>query len=162
MEKKVNVEKELKKEIKKKKKTEVEELKDSLQRLQAEFENYKKRTEKEKGEFVKFAEKNLILDLLTVLDNFELALKNKDNGENFSKGMEMIYAQLFDVLEKKGLKKINAVNRQFDPYVHEALMQEESDKEEGIILEVLQKGYLLNENVLRHSKVKVSKKKVKK
>ena len=74
----------------------------------------------------------------------------------------MIYAQLFDVLEKKGLKKINAVNRQFDPYVHEALMQEESDKEEGIILEVLQKGYLLNENVLRHSKVKVSKKKVKK
>ncbi len=162
MEKKVNVEKELKKEIKKKKKTEVEELKDSLQRLQAEFENYKKRTEKEKGEFVKFAEKNLILDLLTVLDNFELALKNKNNGENFSKGMEMIYAQLFDVLEKKGLKKINAVNRQFDPYVHEALMQEESDKEEGIILEVLQKGYLLNENVLRHSKVKVSKKKVKK
>ncbi len=134
------------------------ELTDSLQRLQAEFENYKKRTEKEKLELTKYVEKNFTGDLLNIIDNFELALKNKCcNQEDFIKGMELIYAQLFELLEKKGLKSINTLNQKFDPYKHEAMMQEESNLEPGTITEELQKGYTYNEKVLRHSKVKVSK-----
>jgi len=144
-------------EEKKEKKSEGEELKETLQRVQAEFENYRKRTDKEKSEFVKIACSGIIKDILPVIDNFEVALKNTNNSEEFVKGVEMIYAQLFELLEQTGLKKIDAEGKKFNPYVHEALMQEDSDKESGIIIEEFQSGYMLNDSVLRHSKVKVSK-----
>ncbi len=139
-------------------KDKVKELTESLQRLQAEFENYKKRTDKQNQEFIKFANKELIIKLLPLLDNFELALKNTEKKEEFVKGVELIFAQLMQILEEQGLKKLEAKNKTFDPYLHEALMQDkDKKKQDNIILEEFQKGYLLNNQVIRHSKVKVNK-----
>lgn len=137
----------------------INELTESLQRLQAEFENYKKRVEKEKGEFVIYAKADLIAKLLPALDSFELAIKNTADKEKFIKGIELIFAQLYSLLESEGLRPIKAEGEKFDPYKHEVLMKQKSGKEEDIILEELQKGYMLNNKVLRHSKVKVSKNK---
>ena len=135
------------------------ELTETLQRLQAEFENYKKRTDKEKEQFCKFSNKELILKLLPLLDNFELALKNVENNKEFVKGVELIFSQFIETLEKEGLKKINTVGQKFSPYLHEALMQDKNkDKQDNEILEEFQKGYTLNDQVIRHSKVKVNKK----
>ncbi len=138
-------------------KKKADEYKDSLQRLQADFENYRKRCEKESASFRKYANAQLVKSLLPILDSFELALKNNAEPEKFRKGVEMIYAQLYSILEDAGLKKIDAEGRQFDPYAHEVLLQEESEKD-GIVLEELQKGYSLDGAVIRHSKVKVGKK----
>lgn len=149
--------KEQKKQEKEPKKDDIKELLGTVQRVQAEFENYKKRVEKEKAEFTRIACSGLIEELLPILDTFELALKNTEDKEEFVKGVEMIYAQLFSTFEKIGLKPIECEGKKFDPYLHEALMQEESDKEEGIVIEEFQKGYSLNGKVIRHSKVKVSK-----
>jgi len=140
------------------KEKELKDLIDTLQRLQAEFENYKKRTEKENQEFRKFALQEFIKKLLPIIDNFELALENKDNKEEFVKGVELIYSELYTILEDAGLIKIEALNQKFDPYIHEALLAEKSDKEPNTIIEELQKGYKLHDKVLRHAKVKVSKK----
>lgn len=128
-----------------------------LQRLQAEFENYKKRTDKETADRAKFANTRLIEKLLGVLDNFELALKNECADETFSKGVKMVYKQLSAVLSDEGLKEIECKGKVFDPHLHEAMMQEETDKKTNTILEELQKGYELNGRVIRHSKVKVAK-----
>ncbi len=136
----------------------IQELTETLQRLQAEFENYRKRTEKEKCEFVKCSNAQLIEKLLPVLDSFELAIKNHTDHEKFVKGVEMIYAQLFSALESEGLKPVECLGKKFDPYLHEALMHGSSEKEEGTITEEFQKGYMLNGNILRHSKVKICKK----
>ncbi|MCH8328905.1 MAG: nucleotide exchange factor GrpE [Nanoarchaeota archaeon] len=136
----------------------IAELTDTLQRTQAEFENYKKRVDKEKGEFVKYAKAELIQKILPTLDTFEIALKSISDKEKFVKGMEMIYAQLFSTLEAEGLKPIESLGKKFDPYLHEVMLKEKSDKDDGMVLEELQKGYMLNDKVLRHSKVKVSEK----
>lgn len=136
----------------------IADLTDSLQRLQAEFENYKKRVEKEKKEIVKYAEANLIYKLLPILDTFEIALRNTNDHEKFVKGVEMIYAQLFSALESEGLKPIESLGKKFDPYLHDVMLKQKSDKEDGIVLEELQAGYMLNGKVLRHSKVKISEK----
>ncbi len=123
----------------------------ALQRLQAEFDNYRKRTDKERVEIIKNAEESLVAELLGVLDNFELSLKyTKDDG------VKMIYSELYSILEKHGLKPID-VNCKFDPKIHEALIKE-TGEEDGVIIEELQKGYMLNDKVIRISKVKVSKK----
>lgn len=129
---------------------------ETLQRVQADFENYKKRVENEKQCFLKSACSAIILEILPAVDSFEIALKTNSNSDDFRKGMEMIYAQLVSILEKNGLKPIKAEGEKFDPYMHEALMQEESDSEKGVIIEEFQKGYTMNDSVLRHSKVKVS------
>lgn len=135
----------------------IQELTELLRRVQAEFENYKKRVEKQNEEFKKCANVDFIEKVLPVLDNFGLALKNQE-GEEFKKGVELIYAQLFSVLEEEGLKPIQAEGQKFDPYFHEALMQEEVEgTEPGMVVEELQKGYCLGDKILRHSKVKVSK-----
>lgn len=139
-------------------KEKIKELTETLQRLQAEFENYKKRIDKEKGEFVKYSKHEVIAKILPILDSFELAIKNAKNNPNFLKGVELIFSQLYSTLESEGLRPIEALGKKFDPYKHEVLMQEASDKEEDVVLEELQKGYMLNDKVLRHSKVKVSKK----
>jgi len=136
---------------------ELADYKDHLQRLQAEFDNYRKRIEKEKEEYCKFASHEIILKLLIILDSFELALKNTDKKEDFIKGIELIYSQFYSLLEKEGIRKIEALNKKFDPNYHEILLAEASEKEENTILEELQKGYMLNNKVLRYSKVKISK-----
>jgi molecular chaperone GrpE len=128
------------------------ELQALLQRIQADFENYKKRAEKEKQDFVKYACAGLAVKLLPVIDSFEQAMKN-----NADEGMKMLYSQLIDVLIKEGLQRIECIGKQFDPYLHEAMMQAVSDKEPGTILEELQTGFMLNDAVIRHAKVKVAK-----
>ena len=132
------------------------ELTDSLQRMQAEFENYKKYNEKKNVEFAKYAKADIIDKLLPIMDSFEMALKHTEKKEEFIKGVEMIFSEIFTMLEKEGLRKIGADGK-FNPDYHEVLIKEESDKEEDTILEELQKGYMLNDKVLRYTKVKVSK-----
>lgn len=121
---------------------------DHLQRLQAEFENFQKRIEKEKQEFVKLANADLLEQLIEVLTNFERA-QIKDDGVN------LIYKQFKLLLEKNGLEEINNQG-QFDPNYHEVLLKENSDQKEDTILEVLEKGFTINGKLLRPSKVKVS------
>jgi molecular chaperone GrpE len=123
---------------------------EQLQRLQAEFDNYVKRTDKEKGDVIKTASEGLIIQLLSVLDNFELALKHNED-----KGVNMIYSELYTILEKEGVKPIEAVGR-FNPKYHEVLIQEEGDEDDVIVAE-LQKGYMLGDKVIRAAKVKISK-----
>ena len=142
----------------KKEKEVIVELTDILQRTQAEFENYKKRVDKEKQEFVKYSKAELIQKLLPIIDTFEIALKNNKDNEKFVKGMDMVYAQLISLLHSEGLKPIESLGKKLDPYLHEAMLKEKSEKDEGTVLEELQKGYMLNDKVLRHSKVKVSEK----
>jgi len=137
------------------------ELTNTLKRLQAEFENYKKRADKENLNTIKKANIGLITELLPVLDSFELALKdtNCGNGEvaKYRKGIELIYTQLYSILEDQGLRPIDTRNQKFDPFRHEVLMVKESDEPEDKILQEFQKGYFLNENIIRHSKVMISK-----
>lgn len=137
----------------------LDDLTDTLQRLQAEFENYKKRIARDSIMMMKCANEDLIKELLPVIDNFELALKNAKQKDEFYKGMELIYSQIKELLENNGLKHIQCKGVKFDPYFHEALMAEESDNEQNMVLDELQKGYMLNDRVIRHSKVKISKKK---
>lgn len=141
--------------------SEIEELTNTLKRLQAEFENYKKRADKECVNTIKNANSGLIKELLPVLDSFELALKN-DNYNNqeiikFHKGLELIYTQLYSILEDQGLRAIDTKNQKFDPFRHEVLMVKESNEPEDKILQEFQKGYFLNENIIRHSKVMIAK-----
>ncbi len=137
---------------------EYHELKNLLQRNHAEFQNYKKRTEEDKQRFVKLSNEELIKKILPILDNFELALNNTENKEEFVKGMEMIYSQLTQTLEDEGLQKIPATGK-FNPELHEALLAtEDKEKEPNTITEELQKGYTLNGKVIRHSKVRITKK----
>ena len=136
----------------------IKELTETVQRLQADFENYKKQIEKERINSCKFAKADFINKILPSLDSFELALKNSKDNEQFKKGVEMIYAQLFQTLEEMGLKQIET-NGKFDPYKHEVLLTEKSDKENNTILEEIQKGYQIENMIIRHSKVKISKKK---
>lgn len=140
------------------KEEEMEDLNDSYLRLQADFMNYKKRTEKDKVKTIAYANEDLLCDLLPVIDNFERALENAENEDNsFLEGTKMIYNQLFKVLVDYGLEEIEALGEKFDPNYHHAVLMEESEDDEGTILEVFQKGYKLNEKVIRPSMVKVAK-----
>ena len=135
---------------------------DKLLRLQADFENTRKRLERDKQDFVKFANEGLISELLNVLDDLErtveLAQSKHQDLSAFLKGVEMILAHLYETLKDYGVKPIESEGKIFDPHYHEALMQvEDKDKPEHTIIEELQKGYLLNDKVIRTAKVKVSK-----
>lgn len=136
----------------------IDDLTDTLKRVQADYENYKKRVDRDKGEFTRFAESAFIAKLLPIMDNLEIAIKNKDKQQEFIKAVELIYADLFSMLEKDGLKPIEAEGKKFDPCFHEALISEKTGKDENIVLEELQKGYTFRGCVIRTSKVKVSKK----
>lgn len=135
-----------------------DEIKDSLQRLQAEFSNFRKRTEDEKSKFRGLATEQLIKKILPVMDNFELALNTHKKETEFSKGIEMIYAQLKEVMDEEGLTRITGRGK-FDPNIHEAVLVEEKEGSDNEILQVLQPGYKIGEKVIRHAKVKISKKK---
>jgi molecular chaperone GrpE len=132
-----------------------------LLRVKAEFENYKKRITKEKEAFLKYVLENFVGELLSTLDNFERALVSAKNSQEFSsfhQGVEMIYNQLFKVLEKEGLTKIEAKGKEFDPRFHEAQeIIESSEDPDNLIVEELLKGYKLNDKVIRPSVVKVAK-----
>ena len=140
---------------------EAEEYLDSLQRLKAEFENFRKRTLREQSEFLKLASQGLISELLPVLDNFERALEHEVEGgqsDEYKKGLRLVYGQLLDVLAKEGLSTLEPVGQPFDPNQHEALMQEESDEHpEGTVVRVLEKGYVLKDRIIRPAKVTVAK-----
>lgn len=129
-------------------------------RAQADFDNYRRRTQKEKEELAQYASMKLISQLLPVLDNFERAFQASPESEevkSFVKGMDMIYRQLMQVLEAEGLRKMEPVGTPFDPELHQAIMQVESEEHgEGIVVEVVQNGYWLKEKVLRPAMVKVS------
>jgi molecular chaperone GrpE len=139
------------------------ELQDKVLRLQADFENTRKRLEKDRQDFIKFANEGIILELLNILDDLErtveLAQSKHEDLQVFLKGVEMILAHLYDMLKEYGVRPIEAEGELFDPHFHEALMQvEDNTKPEHTIIEELQKGYMLNDRVIRTSKVKVSKK----
>ena len=137
----------------------VEELTDSLRRLQAEFENFKKRRDKEEQERMVYHDARMIEQLLPIIDTFESALKHVREvsaDEKLINGVELIFGQLFSALEKQGLRSMDVVNKPFDPYKADALMQEKTAPEkDNIVLEELQKGYMFKDRVLRHAKVKV-------
>lgn len=126
------------------------------QRAQADFINYRKRTEQEKAESIRYANSVLIADLLPVVDDLERAIESRGGGgadETWAEGVDLIYRKLMSVLEGRGLKRIRAEGEEFDPNFHEGVMQEEG--EEGKVLEELQKGYLLGDRLLRPAQVKV-------
>ncbi|MEO6323864.1 MAG: nucleotide exchange factor GrpE [Thermoanaerobaculia bacterium] len=134
-------------------------LREALLRKTADFENLKRRTEREKTDFFKFAMAETFRDLLPVVDNFERAIAHSDNaaGEDFRAGIEMIERQFAEALKKFGLQEIAAQGQPFDPNVHEAVVREETSKAApGTVLEVLQKGYVLNDRLLRPALVKVA------
>ena len=140
----------------------IQELTDTLKRTQAEFENYKKRVSREWSEKSKLAGERVVGDLLAVLDTFDKALERTDEADDAaaqSNGLEGIHKQLLHVLQRTGLKEIDT-RAPFDPFMHEALMREElDDGDDGTILEVFQKGYMMGAKVIRTAKVKVSAKK---
>lgn len=134
-----------------------EALNERYLRLMADFQNFKRRTEKEKGDIYAFANEKIIGELLNVIDNFERALAAGDAEDNFYKGMEMILKQLLGVIEKAGASEIKALGEDFDPNFHNAIMMEDSTEyESGKVTGVLQKGYVLNNKVIRPAMVKVA------
>lgn len=139
---------------------------DRLLRLQADFDNFKKRLEKEKIEFIKFANEDIIVEILRILDDFERAVeagKTKHEFDILYKGVEMIHKDLKNFLKQKGLEQIEAKGKPFNHVEHEAMIQEETeDCPEDYVIEELQKGYTLNGRVIRPSRVKVAKKPEKK
>lgn len=140
---------------------ELEEMKNRYLRAQADLENFRRRTRKEKEEQAKYAALPVIQALLPVLDNLERALAaSKESGANdgLTKGVEMVDKQIRDVLAEEGLTPIQGTGEPFNPEYHDAVMQVESeDVEPGIVVEELQKGYMLKDRVIRPSMVKVSK-----
>lgn len=143
-----------------KKDEQIEELTDRLKRTMAEFDNFRKRTEKEKAAMYEVGAKDIIEKLLPVVDNFERGLATIPEGEGksaFAEGMDMIYKQLMKMLEEAGVKPIEAVGQPFDPNFHNAVMHVEDDSlGENVVAEEFQKGYLYRESVVRHSMVKVA------
>ena len=136
---------------------------ENLKRLQAEFDNYRKRVTKERSELFQYATEDLIYELLPIVDNFERAIYGAGksaNKENLLQGVEMIYKELCSALKKKGLEKISAMGKAFDPTQHEAIDHVETDKHpENIVIEEATTGYKIKDKIIRPATVKVSKRK---
>lgn len=147
-----------KKEKKDKKDEKIEELTDQVKRQMAEFDNYRKRTEKEKASMYIIGAKDIVEKILPVVDNFERGLATAAGSEDpFVQGMEKIYKQLLTTLDEVGVKPIEAVGKEFNPDFHNAVMHvEDEEAGENIIVEEFQKGYLYKDFVVRHSMVKVA------
>ncbi len=165
-EKKAEEPKEHKKEHKKDKKleelqNEINTLKDKNMRIAAEMVNTLRRKDEETNRLLKYSNESLITELLPVIDNFERALNvdaTSNDIESYQKGMTMIYNSLKNILEKFEVKEIEAIDKEFDPSFHQAVMQEEKEgTKENIVIEVLQKGYTYKDKVIRPAMVKVSK-----
>lgn len=149
-----------KKNKKDKKDEKIDELTDRLTRQMAEFDNFRKRTEKEKAQMYEIGAKDIIEKILPVVDNFErglAAIPKEEKSTGFAEGMEKIYKQLMTTLESIGVKPIEAVGNEFDPDFHNAVMHvEDEELGENIIAEEFQKGYMYRDSVVRHSMVKVA------
>jgi molecular chaperone GrpE len=123
----------------------------------ADYENFRKRAEREKQDFFRYALAGTMKDLLPVLDNFERALEHSEEDDDFHKGVSLIYKQLAESLQKAGLRAITESNVRFDPNIHEAVVREEnSSVPSHTVVDVLQKGYFLNDRLLRPALVKVA------
>lgn len=148
-----------KKEKKDKKDEKIEELNDRLIRSMAEFDNFRKRTEKEKAQMFEIGAKDIVEKILPVIDNFERGLATVPEAEKesaFVQGIELVYKQLLKALEDAGVKPIEAVGKEFDPNFHNAVMHAEDENlGENIVAEEFQKGYMYRDSVVRHSMVKV-------
>ena len=133
---------------------------DHLQRLQAEFDNYKKRVDREKAELIKYASAELVSELIDIMENLERGVasaKGSDDIDSIVKGMEMVSTQLKDILGSRGLKPIEAVGKKFDPHYHEAMMMTPTDEYPyNTVIEEFQQGYTIKDKVIRYSKVRVS------
>lgn len=140
-------------------KEKIDELEDKVKRQMAEFDNFRKRTEKEKTAMFETGARSVIEKILPVVDNFERgfsSIPEEEKGTSFAAGMEMVYKQLMTELEKMDVKPIPAVGEEFDPNLHNAVMQVESEEyETGVIAQELQKGYTYRGTVVRHSMVAV-------
>ena len=135
----------------------VEELTDRLKRTMAEFDNFRKRTEKEKSSMYIIGAKEIVEKILPVVDNFERGLAQAQEGDAFADGMKMIYKQLTTTLDELGVKPIEAVGKEFNPDFHNAVMHvEDEEVGENIVVEEFQKGYTYKDFVVRHSMVKVA------
>jgi molecular chaperone GrpE len=135
-------------------------LQDRLLRTAAEFDNYRKRMDKDRRDLAEYAAAEIVSELLPVIDNFERALQapSGGGGESLRKGVELIHKQMSDLLQKRGVKPIDALGTDFDPNVHEAVIHETSDAHrEGEVMQELQRGYRLGERLLRPALVKVAK-----
>ena len=134
-----------------------DDFRDRYVRTLADFENFRKRSEREKADFQRYALGAVIREILPVLDNFDRALEHAGEGDEFHKGVALIYKQLFDVLQRHGLKPITESGVRFDPNIHEAVVREEDPSVPShTVAAVLQKGYFLHDRLLRPAMVKVA------
>lgn len=140
----------------------IKELENTLLRNQAELQNYKRRRDEEVSRLLKYANEDIIKEILPIIDNFERAINMDDDNledevSKFLSGFKMIYSQLRNILDKLEVKEIEALNVKFDPSYHQAVLQEHDEtREEGIILDVMQKGYTYKDKVIRPAMVKVN------
>lgn len=142
------------------KKHTIQELTETLQRLQADFENYKKRVDKEKQQVAESAKAAVLHQLLPIIDAFDNAIKSKNNEEQFKKGIELINTQLAKIMNSLGIKHIESQGKKFNPNMHEVLIQEtRNDCADETITAELQKGYTCDSIILRTSKVKIARNK---
>lgn len=135
------------------------EMMDRVLRLQADFDNYRRRTRQEQSELGAFVTQNLIKELLPVLDNLERALASRpaEDPSGFGSGVEMVFRQLYSVLEKQGISVVETTGAMFDPMKHEAILKEEdSDQPDGTVVQELQKGYSVGGKIIRPALVKVA------
>jgi molecular chaperone GrpE len=133
-------------------------LQDRLLRTAADFDNYRKRMERERRELSDHIRADVLKDMLPIVDNFERALAAGTETESFGKGVELIYRQMLDFLKKRGVTPIEALGADFDPNFHQAVIHETSDAHrEGEVMEELQRGYMLGDRLLRPAMVKVAK-----
>lgn len=139
----------------------IKDYEEMAKRARAEAENIRKRMEKEKGEIIKHANKNLLTNLLDFMDDFERALQTKvesEEAKNFYTGVEMIYKRMLTFMENFGVKEVDCVNEEFDPNLHEAIAMEEDEKySEETVVDVFQKGYFIHGDLLRAPRVKIGK-----
>ena len=139
----------------------INDLNDRLLREKAEAINYRKRKDEEVSRLLKYKDEELVTEMLPIIDNFENAIKMDDTNledevSKFLEGFKMIYGNLVTVFEKYDIKPIDGINKPFDPTYHQAVMTEKCDKEPGIVVDVLRKGYILKDKVIRPAMVKVS------
>ncbi|MDP2926271.1 MAG: nucleotide exchange factor GrpE [Nanoarchaeota archaeon] len=134
-----------------------EERFDKLKYLQADFDNYRKKFDKEKESIIRLANENLIQELIVILDDFESSIRLTENDKN-KEGSLLMKKKFFDLLQKHGLKEIESLGKKFDPNFHDVLCKELSEHDDDVVIEEIQKGYTLCSKVIRPTKVKISKK----
>mgnify|MGYP001609210989 CR=1 FL=1 len=134
-----------------------EESIDKLKYLQADFDNYRKKFDKEKESIIRLANENLIKELIVILDDFESSIRLTENNKN-KEGILLMKKKFFDLLQKHGLKEIESLGKKFNPNFHDVLCKELSEHDDDVVIEEIQKGYILCSKVIRPTKVKISKK----